>query len=270
MNLLGRKLHLSAIALLVIGMAPVQLRAQITNSFTDNFNRANVANTTNGALIGAGYVITSVSGAAEFSIQSNTARTGGAAATNRVLSYQGFQAENTGGNSFTSSIVLTLGVYNQSINPGLAFNFQDANNFYYARIASQTTATTTNGILQFGQIVAGTGTSFTGVNVTGLNIETNVAYTLTIGSTNAGSFTYGLTGGSLNLSGSFTDNIGGVDFTNGYVGLYQIIGSANTQFDDFSVVTVVPEPTTASLLILCGIVGGAFLYKRKPKSSGVG
>jgi len=262
MNLLGRKLHLPAIALLVIGMAPVQLRAQITNSFTDNFNRANVANTTNGALIGTGYVITSVTGEGNFSIDSNKVRAGGTAGNHRILSYQGFEAENTGGNSFAASIVLTLGVYNQTINPGLAFNFQDASNFYYARVASQTAAGAGNGILQFGQIVGGTATSFTGVNVTGLNIETAIAYTLTIGSSAAGSFTYGLTGGTLNLSGSFSDNIGGVDFSDGYVGLYQNISNGNTQFDDLSI-NVVPEPTTVSLLILSGIVAGAFLRKTR-------
>jgi len=268
MNLLGRKLHLSAIALLVIGMAPVQLRAQITNSFTDNFNRANVAYTTNGSLIGAGYVITSVTGEGNFSITNNTVLTGGVAGNHRVLSYQGFEVENTGGNSFAASIVLTLGAYNQGINSGLAYNFQDASNFYWARLVSQTAANAGNGVLQFGQIVAGTSTSFTGVNVTSLNVETGVAYTLSVSSSTAGSFTYGLTGGTLNLNGSFSDNIGGVDFTNGYIGLYQNVANSNTQFDDFSVVTVVPEPTTASLLILCGIVGGAFLYKRKSKSSG--
>jgi hypothetical protein len=269
MNLLGRKLHLPAIALLVIGMAPVQLRAQITNSFTDNFNRANVANTTNGSLIGAGYVITSVTGVGNFSIDSNKVRAGGDTGNHRVLSYQGFEAENTGGNSFAASIVLTLGVYNQTINSGLAFNFQNANNFYYARLVSQTAANAGNGILQFGQIVAGTGASFTNANVTSLNVETGVAYTLSVSSSTAGSFTYGLTGGTLNLNGSFSDNAEGGDFSNGYVGLYQSIANGNTQFDDLAI-TVVPEPTTASLLILCGIVGGAFLYKRKPKSSGVG
>jgi uncharacterized membrane protein YidH (DUF202 family) len=112
MNLLGRKLHLSAIALLVIGMAPAQLPAQIINSFTDNFDRANVANTTNGALIGTGYVITSVTGEGNFSIDSNKVRAGGTVGNHRVLSYQGFEVENTGGNSFAASIVLTLGVYN--------------------------------------------------------------------------------------------------------------------------------------------------------------
>jgi len=270
MNLLRCKLQFATLALIVIGMAPVQLRAQITNSFTDNFNRPDVTNTTNGSLIGAGYVITAVIGEGVFSLENNAIRTRLATGTNRVLSYQGFQAENTGGSEFTASIKITLGVYNQGINPGLAFNFQDANNFYWARLGSQTTSTTTNGILQFGQFVAGVSTAFTGANLTSLNLETNIPYTLTIGSTNAGSFTYGLTGGSLNLNGSFSDNLGGVDFTNGYVGIYQNIPNSNTQWDDFSVVAVVPEPSTASLLILCGLVGGAFIYKRKRKSSAGG
>jgi len=269
MNLLRCKLQFASLALLVIGMAPASLPAQIINQFTDDFNRANVANTTNGALIGTGYVITSVTGEGNFSIDSNKVRAGGTVGNQRVLSYQGFEAENTGGNSFAASIVLTLGVYNQGINSGLAFNFQDATNFYWARLVSQTAADAGNGVLQFGQMLDGTATSFTGVNVPSLNVETGVAYTLSVSSSTAGAFTYGLTGGTLNLSGSFSDNIGGVDFSDGYVGLYQNVANGNTQFDDLSI-TVVPEPTTASLLILCGIAGGAFLYKRKSKSSGVG
>jgi hypothetical protein len=269
MNLLRCKLHLLAIVLLVIGMAPASLPAQIINQFTDNFDRADVALTTNGSLIGPDYVITSNTGDGFFGIENNQLRTGTASGANRVLSYQGFEAENTGGKSFTASIQITLGVYNAGHNPGLVFNFQDANNFYYARIASQTTATTTNGILQFGQFVAGTVTSFTGVNVTTLNLETNIAYTLSIASSTAGSFTYGLTGGTLNLSGSFSDNVGGVDFSDGYVGIYQNTANGSTRWDNLSI-EVVPEPSTASLLILCGIVGGAFLYKRKRKSSGGG
>jgi hypothetical protein len=270
MNLLGRKLHLSAIALLVIGMAPVQLRAQITNSFTDNFNRANVDSTTNGSLIGPDYVITSNTGDGYFSIEDNQLRTRILSGANRVLSYQGFQAENTGGSEFTASIKITLGAYNAGINPGLAFNFQDANNFYWARLGSQTAADAGNGFLQFGQIVAGTSTSFTGANLTNLNLATNIAYTLSIASSAAGLFTYGLTGGTLNLNGNFSDNVAGGDFSNGYVGIYQNTANSNTQWDDFSVVAVVPEPSTASLLILCGLVGGAFIYKRKRKSSAGG
>ena len=248
-------------ALFFTVMAPAQLSAQIINSFTDDFNRANVANTSNGTLIGAGYLITSVTGEGNFSIDTNKVRAGGAVGNHRVLSYQGFEAENTGGRSFETSVEITLGVYNQLINSGLAFNFQDANNFYYARLVSQTAAEAGNGILQFGQIVAGTGTSFAG-NITGLNVETGVAYTLTVSSSAAGSFSYGLTGGTLNLSGNFSDNVGGIDFSDGYVGLYQSISNGNTQFDNFSI-SVIPEPASAASVVILICLFAALIYRQR-------
>jgi hypothetical protein len=230
----------------------------VINEFSDDFSRLNVANTSDGSAIGASYVITSTSGDGNFSIDTQKVRAGGATGNHRVLSYQGFEAENTGGKSFEVSADITLGVYNQTINSGLAFNFQNANNFYYARLVSSTAAGANNGALQFGQMVAGVGTTFAG-NVTGLNVATGVVYNVTVSSSTPGSFTYGLTGGTLNLSGSFSDAVAGGDFSDGYVGLYQITSNGNTQFDNLSI-TVIPEPATLGLFV---ISSGLLLLIRK-------
>jgi lysophospholipase L1-like esterase len=207
--------------------------------FTDDFTRANVA-ATNGSYIGSGYVITSTNGlgTAQFSITNNILTTGGTAPANgnhRVLSYQGFLAENTAGKSFTTSIDITLGLYSTGVNAGLAFNFQDEKNFYWARLVSSTASTATNGLLQFGQVVNGILSAFTAENISLLNVKTGTVYNLTISSSAAGAFSYALVGGTLNLSSNITDIVGGVDFTNGYVGIYAANNTGSPRFDNFSV-----------------------------------
>lgn len=205
--------------------------------FSDDFNRADVAATTNGADIGSGYVISSVSyltNPGRFQIIGNELAPGSGGGTNIVLNYQGFQAKNTAGNSFQASIDITLGTFAVGINPGLVFNFQNATNFYYARISSG--ATPGAGVLQYGQIVNGVAAAFTGA-MTGLNVETGKVYTLTVASNTAGTFSITLKGGSVDIGTMVIDTAVGGDFTDGYVGIYQIISNSNTRFDNFAVNT---------------------------------
>jgi hypothetical protein len=116
----------------------------------------------------------------------------------------------------------------------LVFNFQDATNFYYARISSGATLGT--GVLQYGQIVNGVASAFAG-SMTGLNIETGTVYTITVSSEAAGTFDVALKGGTVDLSTTVADTAAGGDFTDGYVGIYQIISNPNTRFDNFAIQT---------------------------------
>lgn len=208
--------------------------------FFDDFNRMDVSLTNSGIAIGPNYVMSSASGVGtgvQFSISSGQLYTGGSVGSHRVLSYQGFQAENTAGNSFTTSVDITLGAYNTGINSGVAFNFQDYQNFYWARLVSSTASGANNGLLQFGQVVNGVAGAFAGSAVGSLNVQTGTTYNLQISSAAAGSFSYVLLGGTLNMSGNFTDNAAGGDFIGGYVGIYQNVANSNTKFDNLSVTT---------------------------------
>lgn len=252
------------ISLLVIGIFVGMVWQAQASLFTDSFTRANVTNATVGTNIGADYVITKVSGALPtFSITSGQVTMGaaGGAVANGVLSYQGFLAKNTAGNSFAASVDITLGAYNNGINPGLAFNFQDASNFYYARILTSGTGTGA-GVLQISQMVNGAAEAV--VNVAGLNLYTATAYTLGISSAASGVFTYTLTGGSVNLSNTVTDATGTAAFTDGYAGIYQNIGNTNTKFDNFSV-TSIPEPATIGMMGL-GALATLLLRRMRTRS----
>lgn len=213
--------------------------------FTDDFNRADVALTTNGASIGADYVISNQgTGSAQFQITSNQLATGGTSGpTNEILSYQGFQLQNTGaGESFNLSLdVTTLNSHSGSVLYGLAFNFTDANNWYAARISTGTSLGTGN--FQLVQCVAGTVAQV--AVVSNLSIATSSAYTMTIASNAAGVFDYTLVGTSVNINGTWTD--ASSPMFDGYAGMYINNTNTNPKFDNFSVTTV-PEPSTWALI----------------------
>lgn len=211
--------------------------------FTDDFNRANVALTTNGASIGTNYVISSRTGSAQFQITSNQLASGGTTAGDSILSYQGFQLQNTGaGESFNLSLDLTtLSTQSSTLLYGLAFNFTDANNWYAARISTGASAGTGN--FQLVQCVAGTVTAVS--NISNLSIALSSVYTMTISSSSAGVFGYTLNGSSVNISGTWTDATS--PMFDGYAGIYVSGANAGPKFDNLSITTV-PEPSTWALI----------------------
>jgi len=231
--------------------------------FTDNFNRTAVAGTTNGADIGSGYVISSTTATAGKFALNGTQLTGGggAGSAHIVLSYQGLVASNTAGSSFQASIDVTPSSYSVGLLNGLVFNFQNATNYYYARISAG--ASLGAGNLSFGQFVDSTAPAAFSGTVSSLNIVTGTVYTLTISSDTAGTFDYTLIGGTLNLSGTFSDTVGGVDFSNGYVGAYAALSNGNPKFDNFSV-TVIPEPATIGMMGL-GAVAAMLLRRMRTR-----
>jgi hypothetical protein len=211
--------------------------------FTDDFNRANVALTSTGSNIGANYVITQSTGAAQFQITSNQLASGGTAAGNSVLSYQGLQLQNTGvGESFNLSLdVTTLGINSNSLLYGLVFNYTDANNYYAARISTGATAGTGNF-----QLIQNVGGTITGVaNIANLSIATSDVYTMTISSNTAGTFGYTLNGTGVNISGTWTD--ASSPMSDGFAGVHISSANATPKFDNFSVTTV-PEPATVAMI----------------------
>lgn len=200
--------------------------------FSDDFNRADVAATSTGSAIGSDFVITATKGVGMFKISSSKLGLGGGTGENVVLSYLGFGIENSRpGEWVTVQADITPGVINSGILPGLAFNYKNATNFYLVRLSTGVFAGA--GTLQFIQYVDGVGTSFA-TGLSGLNIQSGVTYTLTVSSDTAGEFVYSLVGGTLSVGGTVTDPT--IDFTDGYVGIYQNNGNTNTVFDNFSVI----------------------------------
>jgi hypothetical protein len=93
-----------------------------------------------------------------------------------------------------------------------------------------------------------------GGGLSGLSMEAGTAYRLTISSGTAGTFDYSLVGGTLNnVTGTVSDTVGGVDFSNGYVGAYGRLSNSNPKFDNFSV-TVIPEPATIGMMSLGALI----------------
>ncbi|MCF7817531.1 MAG: PEP-CTERM sorting domain-containing protein [Kiritimatiellales bacterium] len=243
--------------LTMIALTGMVWNVQASLVFTDNFDRT-VASTANGADIGSGYVISSTSPTAgKFQLSgTQLAGGGGTGSANLVLSYQGLVASNTAGSSFQASMDVSCATFNNGLQNGLAFNYQNSTNFYFARISNG--GSLGAGYLVFGQIVNGTLSTFT-ETATGLSIAASTAYTLTISSDTAGEFGYSLIGGTVNLSGTALDTVGGIDFSNGYVGAYAIISNSNQRFDNFSVTTI-PEPATLGMI---GLSTGLLLTLRR-------
>jgi len=206
-----------------------------------------VGATSNGSAIGANYVITSQSGTGQFALLGTDYLVSSSATANhRVISHQGFQAKNTAGQSFATSVDMKMTAYSTTINSGLAFNFQDGLNFYAARLKTSSASGASDGALYFVQLLNGT-TSTLATGIPGLDIQTNTTYTLTITSDTAGAFGYSLVGGTVNKSGSIVDGAAGGNFSDGYVGIYQSVSGSSVRYDNFSVTTI-PEPATLGLM----------------------
>jgi len=202
--------------------------------FEDDFNRANVASTSDGVLIGDGYVISA--GTVQLSGGSISGVTG---SSNALMYYNKIVLSH----EFTvaADVSYALGSTRYA---GVVFNYQDKDNYYFARIlgADFQVRRVVNGSAAGGVLLVAKDVVAEGTN-----------YRLTVTSGSAYKFDISLVGGTTDKTWEVTD--GGSNFTGGYAG---IITSAanNTVIENFYIETI-REPAT---------VGSFFISKSREKS----
>lgn len=230
-----KNIPLSLLQVLLFGLSLCSGNAQLV--FTDDFNRANTGTVTTGLAMGnASYAITSANqyNPTLLQILDNAATGPGViGASFAVLSYQGFTLNSA--NFTVSGLLKATSPLAAAEQWGVVWNFQDYNDFYWARISSPTG-------LQIGKMLNGVASADT---YTIPSVATGTPYTMTVSSTAAYSFGISLVGGATNFSKTYTD--AGNSFTGGYGGALWATPHAHLRVDSLSVTTI-PEPTTWALL----------------------
>jgi hypothetical protein len=113
---------------------------------------------------------------------------------------------------------------------GVAFNVQDARNYYYLRFKANT------GSYQMIRVMSGTETRMGDAGKLPAGIfETGKAYTLMVGSSKPHEFSFGITDASTgNLLASGVRNDDAMSFSGGYAGLCLASGGDKARFDNFN------------------------------------
>lgn len=214
-------------------------------TFTDDFNRANVAPTTNGTNIGPNWVIGDTSSGTntpEWELINDQIRVNDTVA-------------NVVGNSvmWNTTVSLLEGDFTVSstmtsiTNPrqgGIAFFVQDADSFLTFDIQENS-----NGwkVRQFDD---GTETLVTSGSSSGTIDLSTSDYTLTVASTAADNFDLTIVEEATSttvVSTSFTDS--SLAFNSGFAGLYHDNPTGQWTWDDISVSSPIPEPSAFALLL---------------------
>ena len=213
--------------------------------FTDDFNRANTASSTNLALLGSGYatVYPPTNSVPMFQITNNVLKLSGGTAKNVALYQTAVQTLNTNGNSFTvSADITTISAVSGTLLYGLAFNVQ-TNGYYYAlRINTGNT-----NVLQFLEVTPTNTLSTKNFNIGGGLLATNSVYNLSVSSDTAGVFSFMVTGANLGSGLSGTITAGGTVLSGGYGGIHDSAANVGVSFDNLSI-TSIPEPATIGML----------------------
>lgn len=197
--------------------------------FVDCFDRADTALTTNGGMLGVGYLIADT-GSASFQVtdqQIAVGSTGGY--ENSLLVYTNRGVENGLGCSFRASI----DVIYQSLSPtfsGLVLNYQDDLNYYAVQFRAYSSA---GSYLQLRKMVDGVESSIATVYLP--QLTNNVQYTLEVTSGVAGAFGISLAGGATHVNYQWADP--DAEFLDGYAGIYmdRAVQCGAVRFDNFSI-----------------------------------
>lgn len=214
--------------------------------YTDNFNRANTVGQTSASspnLIGTQYTIFN----GTWQIAGNQLQNNAAGG---FMYYNQAQSTNTG--AFSFSLLSTLNVEN---NVGLTYNFVDASNYQVLRLSLVSTGIYNLTVTR----VVGGATSLLTLS-SNIALAVNTYYDLGVYTTAGAGSTFNWTlnqaSTSLSLSGSYT-----AANTNGYAGFFRTGGTG--YWDSFSLTTV-PEPSSASLVLLS--LAGFAVRRRLRKS----
>jgi hypothetical protein len=201
--------------------------------FTDDFNREGVALTTGGSQIGENWVSSKAVAQWGISDQRLISEAVGQG-TQPVLYNTAVSTVSGDGAKFTVSLdVMAL---SGDARAGIAFNYQDENNFYWFRLKG---GSHNWSLVRF---VDGAVEHMASGSITG-EFAFDMDYTITVSSPEAYTFDYEIketATGEVLVSGTATDSH--ASFTGGYAGVLQsTTGPNRNSFDNFSV-EVIPEP----------------------------
>lgn len=207
-------------------------------TITDDFDRSDTTQSTNGANIGTGWVASA--GATEWSITSSRVVADSSTLENGALLYNAGLETVSGSNSaFSCSLDVRSNTGGRWV--GVAFNIQNDTNYYAVRIKANDTA------YQCLRIVDGTVVAIVNKADASATFEVGSFYTIEISSDTAHQFDFTITaagsGTVLNPTTGFSD--GQENFTGGYAGLYSGSTSAALQWDNFALEVLTPQENVA-------------------------
>lgn len=245
------KHHMNKLALFSFIAVGSALNVQ---AFTDDFNRANVANTNDGALIGPGWVIgtaTNEWNITDNTLHKNTDNSGGSGQTgNTAIWNTSFDMLN--GGTITGEVAFNI---TAGVRGGIAFNIQDNDNLYMFRAQSNSTA------WDIFKRESGGFTKLADGNASAA-FDDGIFYTFSVTNTNAltNNINYSLTGSNItSINGTITDTT----FTDGYGGFWAGNNNVNSDaytYDNFS---AIPEPGTYSIIGSLAVLGFVMIRRRQ-------
>lgn len=194
--------------------------------FLDDFNRGDTSLSTNSAYVGGAWIHSGTNMRSAVKSNELALDIPATQSTNFLMYNLSIQTLSVGDESF--QMTSDLRIPNNSIYGGIAFNIQDANNFYAVRIKT--------GTAQYQVIRVINGSVFSLVSETGANtFSANTLYTLSVASVAPYNYSFKIaqTGSTnaLNTVTSFSDS--GSAFTNGFGGLYFWTGLASAAIDAY-------------------------------------
>ena len=197
----------------------------------DDFNRDDTAVTTDGSVIGSGYLIPDT-GDPSFQISGGQLVVGGLGAyEDSLLVYTGISAANSGNASFEVSTEITYDWLSPSFS-GMVLNYQDEQNYYIIQFRAYSAS---GSYIQLRRRVNGAESSLATVYLP--ELTNDVVYALKVFSETTGEFDVSLVGGETDVSYHWVDSES--ELTDGYVGLFADRANgqaAGIRFDNFYII----------------------------------
>ena len=197
----------------------------------DDFNRSDVALTTNTSLVGADWI---QGNSADDQWGITSGQLVNSASAPGILVNTGANMSSGDGVSFTFSVDLTPVQASRWM--GVVLNYQDVDNYYCLWFK-----TGAGGCYVYKKVDGGALTLLTGGTITASeNFALNTAYAIAVASTNAGEFDVSISGGTLTATGTVVDSA--QSLTNGYAGLMIEANGVGAKYDNFSLQSSGDQP----------------------------
>ncbi len=173
---------------------------------------------------------------------------------NAVAWNTGLETISGGGTNFDLSV--DVSVHSGGRLTGVAFNVQNATNYYFVGIVIGGSA------YRFYEVVDGTGTQLFAGNASVVFSDRNKTnYTINVTSDTEGSYDFFITekGQSTVLNSITNYTVSGTALSGGYAGLYTHGNSSEFRYDNFSLETI-PEPATLGMV---GLAAAGIIMMRR-------